>query len=332
MLAPLIDSAGDNEDDFIRLFYVSITRAKHSLFISGHDSIIRYVPEELINKNKENQEVDISAYENCLSIVRGPYSQDEQIALKKLVENYHLSVTNMQNFLDVTKGGPAFFIEQNILRFPSAMPASAAFGSAVHKALEKMIIYPKQNASEAPNLDFVINVFNKSLLQARLEQKDYRKNYDKGVKILTAYYNKRYSFFRVDDAVETEDDGYYIIDFKTGKTSHEWDDSKSEDYEKRKLHNYRQQLIFYQILIENSARFKKPIKTLSLEFVESIVEEDSPVTLIYNPSVEEIERLKKLAQVVYGCIVNLDFPDVSHYEQDFSGRLQFEEDLIARVN
>ena len=44
---------------------------------------------------------------------------------------------------------------------------------------------------------------------------------------------------------------------------------------------------------------------------------------------EDMEKLKKLISVVYGKIINLDFPDVSYYPKSYKGIHQFIEDLIA---
>lgn len=39
-------------------------------------------------------------------------------------------------------------------------------------------------------------------------------------------------------------------------------------------------------------------------------------------------RMKNLIKAVYDKIINLDFPDVSAYSQDYEGILAFEEDLL----
>jgi DNA helicase-2/ATP-dependent DNA helicase PcrA len=48
-----------------------------------------------------------------------------------------MSVTALQNFLNITSGGPDGFVANSLLRFPSAKNASASYGSAIHAALEK---------------------------------------------------------------------------------------------------------------------------------------------------------------------------------------------------
>ena len=45
-------------------------------------------------------------------------TDDENALLKAALEGYTLSVTHLNNFLDVTNGGPQKFIETNLLQFP----------------------------------------------------------------------------------------------------------------------------------------------------------------------------------------------------------------------
>jgi hypothetical protein len=52
------------------------------------------------------------------------------------------------------------------------------------------------------------------------------------------------------------------------------------------------------------------------------------IILPYAITGEDVERLKKLIQVVYNKIQNLDFVDINGYEQTFEGMIQFEDDLI----
>jgi hypothetical protein len=47
-----------------------------------------------------------------------------------------MSATALQNFLDITSGGPTHFIANNILRFPGAKNIAGSYGSAMHTALE----------------------------------------------------------------------------------------------------------------------------------------------------------------------------------------------------
>ena len=116
-----------------------------------------------------------------------------------------------------------------------------------------------------------------------------------------------------------------MIDFKTGDSYGAWDEAKLSDYEKIKLHKYRQQLIVYKLLIEGSKTFKEKVSSLSLSFVEDMKAE----LLVLDVHGEETERMKKLLGAVYKKISSCDFVDVSKYEKNCKGIFSFEEDLIA---
>ena len=119
-----------------------------------------------------------------------------------------------------------------------------------------------------------------------------------------------------------------VHDYKTGKAKAEW---KAKDaYEKVKLHEYERQLIFYKILVEHSRDYARNYRVERgvLEFVEPMPN-GYAVDLILDMDAEKVERVKRLAAVVYHKIMNLDFPDVTRYSQDLEGMLAFEEDLLG---
>ncbi len=47
-----------------------------------------------------------------------------------------MNVSALQNFLDITSGGPQSFVKRNLLKFPQAKNIAASYGTAIHKALE----------------------------------------------------------------------------------------------------------------------------------------------------------------------------------------------------
>lgn len=349
-LVPLMQPAGDTEDDFIRLLYVAITRAKHTLVISSHESQVRYLPSEAVTEDSE-EEVPVTAHENALALYKAPYKEDEWTLLKRLVKNYAMPVTHLNNFVNLSEGGPLYFIEQNLLRFPQPMNSSGVYGSAIHKVLEEIVMYPKfHNGDKAP-LQHLLTVFSKELARGRLPQHERVKQGARGEGVVTSLHTVTEGFFGPHDVIEVDmkhegvvlgdahiigkidllriySDHYEVIDFKTGKAFTSWDDAKT-DTDKIKLHKYRQQLIVYKILLENSIHYKdKPVTRLSLWFVE----EEVYTELVLDIDDAEVERTKKLLEVVYKKIVTLDItPDISKYGETYKGVLQFEQDLIDGV-
>ena len=58
--------------------------------------------------------------------------------LAPTLETYKLSVTHLNNFLDVSRGGPQNFLLNNLLRFPSAKSPAASYGTAIHASLQQL--------------------------------------------------------------------------------------------------------------------------------------------------------------------------------------------------
>jgi RecB family exonuclease len=235
-----------------------------------------------------------------------------------------MPVTHLNNFLNITVGGPYYFLEQNLLRFPQPMNPSSIFGTAIHDSIESIVKYKKihnKDISEKILIDNFISILKKH----RLPKTDYLKQEERGVFILKRYLAKYGKNLKADDIVEfdfkgegitinkalitgkidylkIEGDSILVLDFKTGKTLSSWE--PKDEYDKIKAHHYKYQLIMYKILIESSSKFRgKKIKSLGLQFVE----DENIFVLYYEPTEEEVARFKKLVEKVYDKIVSVDF-------------------------
>ncbi|MBS9783906.1 ATP-dependent helicase [Candidatus Gracilibacteria bacterium] len=140
----------DNIDDIIRLTYTIFTRAKKFLSISYAKkkinekpnsllSVLANIPEEkwtnIKGKLSENEIYLVENLEN--DIFDTNFSVQENMFLKNYIKSgLSISATALQNFLDVTSGGPKHFLSNNILRFPEAKNQHAVYGTAIHKGLE----------------------------------------------------------------------------------------------------------------------------------------------------------------------------------------------------
>ncbi len=378
-----IAPAGDTFDDKLRLFFVALTRAKEYLYItaatSGDDGgaelplqFIADVPKEMFGL-ESGSEIKSGKVENELALPniadiladswrtyhRPPTTIDESALLSTLVENYQMSVTHLNNFLDVTNGGPQNFLETNLLRFPQAKTTSAAYGTAVHATIERLY-FELRGEAKVPPLAKVLGYFKDVLRKERLSQREYSEQEERGVESLTAFYKAKKDSFKAEHRVEVnfktqgvvidgahltgkidkieqvgEDEKgevrgtWRVHDFKTGSPVHEW--KGTTDYEKVKLYKYKQQIIFYKLLVENARDFigKQKVESGVIEFVEpddngNIV--DLPLTI--EPS--DVERTKKLISIVYKKIIALDFPDVTKYPSTLKGIVTFEDDLLSK--
>jgi len=128
------------------------------------------------------------------------------------------------------------------------------------------------------------------------------------------------------DLFDLQDKTITVTDYKTGKPSRDW--KGSSDFEKIKLHKYKQQLLFYQLLCENSRDYRKyTFGGGVLQFVEP-TPAGTFCALDYTFNEEEKGHFTKLVCAVWHCITTLELPDISEFEPNYKGVLAFEEWLI----
>ena len=279
--------------------------------------------------------------------------------LRPTLENYKLSVTHLNNFLDLVRGGPERFLVQNLLAFPQAKSPSAAYGTATHAALNEFYKEFKRN-NVAPHIDFVLSKFKLSLQDQRLSKIDKEKFFDKGQHNLETYFENHCDNFNVLDRTEenfssqgvvlgeakitgkidkiiiTEaglrDKVVVVSDFKTGKAHHRWNEPGIDT--QVKLQNYRRQLVFYKLLVENSRDFSQyKVYQGQLEFLDLPINQSKCVILGTDITDQEALVLSNLIQKVYKKITNLaegePLPDVSRYSADIKGIESFIQDLLS---
>ncbi|MDP1760267.1 MAG: ATP-dependent DNA helicase [Candidatus Woesebacteria bacterium] len=358
---------GDNLDDQLRLFYVAITRAKRKLYLTSYktdhrgkestrlgflapsdDTSKDYFKAEFIDlKNIVENPEELLASQWDMKYGK-PFIQDEKILLKPILDSYQLSVTHLQNFLDVANAGPLAFFEKNLLMFPEPKSPSGALGSALHNTIKRAYEHYKNQEKLPSNKDILI-WFEDYLRQERLNKKQLGLLLKRGKNALEAFYEKKKGSFSVEDKIElnfktqgvvineahltgkidriiTKGDEMIVSDFKSGKAINSW--SSGDAYEKIKAWRYKQQIIFYKLLIENSRDFggKYFVNKGIIEFIEP--SHKNIVDLNLDIEKEDVEKLTALINVVYRKIKSLDFPDISGYSKDIYGIQTFEEDLL----
>ncbi|MCA9334475.1 PD-(D/E)XK nuclease family protein, partial [Candidatus Saccharibacteria bacterium] len=304
-----IAPAGDSDDDKLRLFFVALTRAKHSLHITSYSHTLenKLSPalsfvmdgEESIHTSVQPKTIDKPAPAEAREILATDWAYryrqiiaDKPSLLEPLLETYKLSVTHLNNFIDIKDGGPEYFLLHNLLRFPEAISPSAAYGDAMHKTLQWLgVAYRKDG--KLPSSTKAQEFFGDALARTHLRPADLTRLEARGREALTVYLDKRSSEFSKTDLIERgfNNEGVVVadarlsgkidklhfadpgtavvVDFKTGKPASSW--HGKDDFEKVKLHKYRQQLMFYKLLVEQSASFARKVQVSSgaLEFVEA---------------------------------------------------------------
>lgn len=359
----------NSQDEKLRLFFVAISRAKNQLIMVNYDAelggkevtSLRYLNEGL---NETNQLIspllpDKSQLIEQPDSVPGDSEQIKPLWLTRHLDTlnpkrrailqdrlklFKLTATNLNNFTDLTSGGPTKFYLSTILKFPQASSTSSQYGTAIHSVLDWQFKQTKINQGQSPNITDVLIRFQQLLKKQRLAEIDYQQLLKRGTKALQTYLEQTTISYSPNDLSEQSFETnigqvqlsgevdrliidnklktIHIIDFKTGIGY------KKFSSELKAFHHSRQ-LYFYKLLIEQSHQFKGyTITGATIQFVEP----DHDSNLINSVSLEfdeqEFIKLVELIKAVWVKIMDLDFPDTSAYPKTLVGIRQFEAALI----
>lgn len=358
-----VAAAGDNIDERLRLFFVAMTRTKSHLHINyseTDDSGRATLPASFLSSVSlsvgEPKKPTLSEITSELEIdwhgrLTNNISQSMKELLAPKLENYKLSATHLNNFIDIVSGGPTEFLTSNLLRFPRAKSPSAAYGTAIHSTLQRVHAHATQFGHIKP-LEDILADFTKELASEKLDELNHKAYLKKGTDTLTVYLREKAETFNSNqktelgfggqnvfigeahltgslDLVDVGKNEIFVTDYKTGKPSRDW--KGKTEFEKIKLHKYRQQLMFYELLARNSRDYSSlDFLGAKLQFVEPDVD-GSILSLDAKFTEEELAKFSKLIQSVWKCIIQLDFPDISGYSPNIKGIQEFEQFLIDKI-
>jgi DNA helicase-2/ATP-dependent DNA helicase PcrA len=356
-----LEPAGNSADERLRLFYVAMTRARNDLIITYSDRNdgdkatlmadfllatgidTTSTPETSITEYKEA--VELAWYQPLIET-----TTDLKQLLAPQLEHFKLSATSLNNFLDISRGGPQHFLLNNLLHFPGAKAPSASFGTAVHKAMQQAHVHLTATGEQKP-LEDILHDFEIALESQRLAPDDFSTYLQKGsdhistfvrsgvmpflptqkAELSFGHQNVQFEAARMSGSLDVVDINktagtMTVTDYKTGHPSQAWD--KGDDRTKMKLHRYRQQLMFYKILVENSRDYQHYSVTHGqLAFIEP-ARSGEVIVLGTDFTTEEIVRTEKLITAVWNHVAVLDLPDISSYPPTLAGLLAFEDALI----
>ncbi|MFA5792362.1 MAG: ATP-dependent DNA helicase [Candidatus Gracilibacteria bacterium] len=321
-----------NEDER-RLFYVALTRAKKTATLSYSavsESGREEVPSLFIQELDPNtcEKIDVTKIENSMEdqlelsftpIVKNAVAEEEAF-VKELLENYIMSVTHLNNYLQC----PRLFYFNNLLQVPRAKTKSASFGTAVHEALKDLINGYK--IGELPGKSYFLSQFEKHLKHEILTQEDFKNSLEYGTKTLSEYYDNykdqfpknallEYSFGshgvrfenipitgKLDKIEFLAKDGkdVHVVDYKTGNP-----DSKSHEFGADG--KYKRQIAFYKLLCDLSPKFAYKMVSGEINFVEKSAKEKTFIRRNVEITPADMERLKEEIKTSYDEIMNLKF-------------------------
>ncbi|HET7827906.1 MAG TPA: PD-(D/E)XK nuclease family protein [Candidatus Saccharimonadales bacterium] len=267
--------------------------------------------------------------------------------LGPVLARYQLSATHLNQFTDIVNGGPAVFFMQCLLSFPSAPSLTNVFGTAIHNSLRSAgHIFIREGSP--PSLDRLLEIFEAQLSRIELPADEMTNLNGRGRAALKAWLGQagqqlkpadrfEYDFSgegahvadarlagRIDRlAIDEKTKQITVFDYKTGQSYSRWQSGVI------KLHKFRQQLLFYKLLVENSARFRGyRVNRGVVEFVEpDEAGKLNSLGLSYEEA--DVQAMVRLITNVWQRIQSLDFPDTSTYAPSIAGIRQFETDLEA---
>ena len=358
-----LQPAGASYDERLRLFFVAMTRAKTTLTMTysqtndaGSDTMIAsfltdHTPTIIPAADTPAAQITVAQTDWSMRL-SAPMTAELKDVLAPTLETYKLSITHLNNFLDVSRGGPQNFLLNNLLRFPSAKSPAASYGTAIHSVLQQLHNLLRADY-RLPPAERILHHFRTSLEAQHLPPDDFAPYLDKGTAALTAFLDAKSSDFHDTELAELDfahqgvvvggarltgkldvadidkhNKTIFVTDYKTGKPSHSW--KGTSDYEKIKLHKYRQQLMFYQLLVESSRDYGNFTFTgARLQFVEPDIKTGDILSLEDTFSEEALAEFARLVGIVWRKITTLELPDISGYSADYKGMVQFEEDLLT---
>lgn len=272
------DAAQAKKDsELLKLLFVGITRAKHTLTISFADSnngkaqqITKYL-EPTANYDFDSEQFECSADDLTTEFYRSVSSDvfDNQKAFKNEIEERVKSVVLSPSRLNDYLSCPRKFFYVKVLGIDveEADWDGANFGTLIHSLLERAVKVAKESAY--PTLEEILEKFRLGMDGMKFSSEAKKEKYFKqGQKLLTNYYpyfsqipisritDIEFSFYGVDvdgdfitgkiDRIEKNSDGTYeLYDYKTGNYSSEKKIAPNEEKQ-----NYFNQLCFYKYAYE----------------------------------------------------------------------------------
>ncbi|OGY33381.1 MAG: hypothetical protein A3C02_03945 [Candidatus Andersenbacteria bacterium RIFCSPHIGHO2_02_FULL_45_11] len=335
--------AGENNEDERRLFYVALTRAKQTLWLTrathtatGRPTVPSLFMAELpsscvsVHEHIEDEAHIVERTVTGLGPLPAVHQDDIRGWLKFLLKDHVLSVTHINNYLEC----PRKFYIRNVLRVPTVRTPHQALGSAVHGALESFFVeYERSNA--VPSVDVLTVAFDRFLQREVLTPEQSQHALDVGRGILEEYYAQYRNSFARDTKREynfsshgiTVDgipitgliDKIELLDASDKQKNGLWREGAAVnivDYKTGRPENglkkiskggdYYRQLVFYKLLCDTSPRFPFTFATAEIDFVQK---NDKGVFIKKQLTIsdEEVAVLRQEIKDVWSNIQNLAF-------------------------
>jgi DNA helicase-2/ATP-dependent DNA helicase PcrA len=341
------------EEEARRLFYVALTRARKNIEVSYplKDEKDKDITKSLfVVELKESgaaavhkEEADNEEILHFLDFMMKQKNEEytdliKQDFVKKEVENFRLSATNLNSYLRC----PVSFFYQNILRVPSAKGESSTFGTAVHSALDGLFKNLSTFENDKMAVEFMKNRFMSAMHNSKeaFTKEGLERRLHYGQNILEKYYNEYSDKWTSVGEIHTElhlknceidgvpirgqidkvvinDGTAHVVDFKTGQVKYGKskvkppvvleDNEDEKNHEKRHGGDYWRQVMFYKALIESDKTQNLKVISGEIDFIEPENDEFKKIKIMV--SNEEYVFVRKQIKNTFERIQNLEFDE-----------------------
>ena len=319
-----------------RLFYVAMTRAKRHLQISyaraGDDGkpLVQsmFVDETgLPHDPAEVGQAALLAVQALLLSEPRPavISLPEPAAFEGMLRHFSLSVTALNRYLRC----PVAFYYEDFLKIPGAMSEAAAFGVAMHAALQQFLLKMKaEKKGRFPTSEALARLFSAEMqrLSGHFSENSFIQRLALGKDFLRRIHAEQVPYWRkraiverridrvelngiplsgVIDKIEWLDNGTLrLVDYKTGAPDPK---KTAPPDEKQPLGgDYWRQLAFYKILLDNARIYPEPVGKTAVSWLEPDKRGAFPVTEV-TFSADEIRFVETLIRDTWANILAARF-------------------------
>ena len=330
----------DAEEARRRLLYVAMTRAKRNLFLSYARTDdqgklldrLSFLDELLVAPELHFSKQEIDASElldyQLLRLAPAPKIENPQLSkalIDDLLGNFKMSISALNTYLECSLS----FYYSYLLKVPSLKSEAAAYGQAVHLALQRLFLSMQQSRPRNfPPRKIFIGFFESELQRLRhfFTDQSFQQYLKRGKHALGAYYQEHLGKWHKKVVVEytvrnVEIDGIPVtgtidkieflgqqavnlVDYKTG--IQQSGKMRPPTPKKPSGGNYWRQLVFYKLLYENFDQSGRLAKEGSIVYLDpnaqgELLEE----SLVFEAG--ETQVIRDLLKETYAKIQEHDF-------------------------
>lgn len=319
-----------------RLFYVALTRAKQGLYISyaekGADgkALIQsqFVDETGLPKTTITVPPALVIEAQSILLLEAPQpviALPEAAVVDALLAQFSMSITALNRYLRC----PLAFWYEDILKVPGAMSEAAAYGTAMHGALQRFFLKMKTDKQyQWPSSDQLGKMYSEEMdnLRHHFSEQGFAQRLALGKENLrrihveqVPYWRKRAIVERRIDKVELEgipltgvldkiewleNNSLRVVDYKTGMPDPKKTAAPNE--QQPNGGDYWRQLAFYQILLECANIYAEPVEKTAISWLEADKRGNFPTTEI-SFARDEISFVENLLKETYAKIQQRQF-------------------------